>query len=130
VRRSASCTGCQQRDEIIADLRQRLHAAQARIRQLEAQLGRNATNSSVPPSANPPGAPKRWRRRRWFSACGSWTRRGRAWQLAHETGSLPPLEAGRGPHLCYPRPRFRDQLESDALIKYRSSYYSATSTRE
>ena len=53
---------------------------------------------------------------------GKWlplpSRRGRAWQLAHETGSLPPLEAGRGPPLRYPRPRFRDQLESDALIKY------------
>jgi transposase len=53
-----SCTGCRQRDQTIAVLRQRLHAAQARIRQLEAKLGRNATNSSVPPSANPPGVPK------------------------------------------------------------------------
>jgi transposase len=53
-----SCPGCRQRDETIADLRQRLAALQARVRELEAQLGRNATNSSVPPSANPPGAPK------------------------------------------------------------------------
>jgi transposase len=53
-----SCTGCRQRDQTIAVLRQRLHAAQARIRQLEAQLGRNASNSSVPPSANPLDAPK------------------------------------------------------------------------
>jgi transposase len=53
-----SCPRCRRRDDTIADLRQRLNASQARIRELEAQLGRNATNSSVPPSANPPGAPK------------------------------------------------------------------------
>ena len=53
-----SCPGCRQRDITIADLRQRLAAREDRIRDLEAQLGRNATNSSVPPSANPAGAPK------------------------------------------------------------------------
>jgi hypothetical protein len=52
------CLGCRQRDETIADRRQRLAAAEARVRELEAQLGRNATNSSLPPSANQPGAPK------------------------------------------------------------------------
>jgi transposase len=52
------CPGCQQRDEAIADLRLRLTALEARIRDLEEQLGRNSTNSSLPPSANPPGAPK------------------------------------------------------------------------
>lgn len=53
-----SCPGCQQRDVLIGDLQQRLAALEARIRDLEEQLGRNATNSSLPPSANPPGAPK------------------------------------------------------------------------
>src|SRR3954453_19996384 len=53
-----SCPGCQQRDETIADLRLRLAALEARVRELEAQAGRNATNSALPPSANPPGAPK------------------------------------------------------------------------
>jgi transposase len=53
-----SCPGCRQRDETIADLRLRLAALEARVRDLEAQLGRNASNSSLPPSANPPGAPK------------------------------------------------------------------------
>jgi transposase len=53
-----SCPGCQQREDTIADLRQRLAALEARVRELEAQRGRNATNSSLPPSANPPGAPK------------------------------------------------------------------------
>jgi len=52
------CPGCRQRDELIADLRQRLAAQEERLRDLQAQLGRNATNSSLPPSANPPGAPK------------------------------------------------------------------------
>lgn len=52
------CPGCRQRDEIIVDLRQRLAALEGRVRQLEDLLGRNATNSSLPPSANPPGAPK------------------------------------------------------------------------
>jgi transposase len=55
---ASSCAGCRQRDETIADLRQRLAAVEDRVRDLEAQLGRNATNSSVPPSANPLGAPK------------------------------------------------------------------------
>ncbi len=53
-----SCPGCRQRDDLIADLRQRLASAEAQVRQLQDQLGRNATNSSLPPSANPPGAPK------------------------------------------------------------------------
>src|SRR5215468_6681439 len=53
-----SCPGCRQRDEVIADLRQRVAALEGCVRDLQAQLGRNATNSSLPPSANPPGAPK------------------------------------------------------------------------
>ena len=53
-----SCPGCRQRDAVIADLRQRLASLEERVRDLQAQLGRNATNSSLPPSANPPGAPK------------------------------------------------------------------------
>ena len=52
------CPGCQQRDETIAELRLRLTTLEARVRDLEDQLRRNATNSSLPPSANPPGAPK------------------------------------------------------------------------
>jgi transposase len=45
-----SCPGCRERDE-------RLAALEARVRELEGQLGRNASNSSLPPSANPPQAP-------------------------------------------------------------------------
>lgn len=45
------CPGCSARDARIAELERRIAA-------LEARLGTNSTNSSVPPSANPPGAPK------------------------------------------------------------------------
>jgi transposase len=45
------CPGCAARDARIAELERRLAV-------LEARLGTNSTNSSVPPSANPPGAPK------------------------------------------------------------------------
>ncbi len=52
------CQGCRERDQIIAALQLQLAELQARVRELEARLGVNATNSSLPPSANPPGAPK------------------------------------------------------------------------
>ena len=45
------CPGCRARDARIAELEQRLTA-------LEARLGVNSSNSSLPPSANPPDAPK------------------------------------------------------------------------
>jgi transposase len=45
------CPGCSARDARIAELEQR-------VADLEARLGANSTNSSVPPSANPLGAPK------------------------------------------------------------------------
>ena len=48
---SPECPGCRARDARIAELEQRVAA-------LEARLGTNSTNSSLPPSANPLGAPK------------------------------------------------------------------------
>ena len=48
---SPECPGCRARDARIAELERRVAA-------LEARLGANSTNSSVPPSANPLGAPK------------------------------------------------------------------------
>jgi len=45
------CPDCQALLQVIADL-------EARVRDLEARLNNNASNSSLPPSANPPGAPK------------------------------------------------------------------------
>jgi len=47
----SECPGCRARNARIAELEQRIAA-------LEARLGTNSTNSSLPPSANPPGAPK------------------------------------------------------------------------
>jgi transposase len=46
-----SCSSCQQ-------LRRRVAELEAIVHELRAQLGRNAANSSQPPSADPPGAPK------------------------------------------------------------------------
>jgi transposase len=51
------CAGCRARDARIAELEQRVAA-------LEARLGTNSTNSSVPPSANPLGAPKPVRKKK------------------------------------------------------------------
>ncbi len=52
------CPGCQQRDAVIATLLQRIEQLEAKVRELEARLGQNASNSSLPPSQNPLGAPK------------------------------------------------------------------------
>ena len=51
------CAGCRARDARIAELEKRIAA-------LEARLGANSTNSSVPPSANPLGAPKPVRKKK------------------------------------------------------------------
>src|ERR1700730_16974573 len=45
-----TCPGCR-------ELLKRVGELETRILELEAQLGRNASNSSIPPSANPPQAP-------------------------------------------------------------------------
>ena len=55
---ASSCPGCRQRDEIIARLQRQLTTLTERVRVLEEQLAKNASNSSLPPSANPPQAPK------------------------------------------------------------------------
>jgi transposase len=51
------CAGCRARDARIAELEKRIAA-------LEARLGTNSTNSSLPPSANPLGAPKPVRKKK------------------------------------------------------------------
>jgi transposase len=53
-----SCPGCQQRDVLIAALQERVAALEAQVQELRTRLGQNASNSSLPPSANPPNAPK------------------------------------------------------------------------
>jgi transposase len=52
------CPGCRQRDGIIAELLRRVTELETTVRDLQARLGQNSSNSSLPPSANPPGAPK------------------------------------------------------------------------
>ena len=51
------CPGCRDRDAVIADLQRQVADLVARVLDLEARLGTNASNSSLPPSANPPQAP-------------------------------------------------------------------------
>lgn len=53
-----ACPGCRERDARIAQLERRGAELEALVRDLMARLGQNASNSSVPPSANPLGAPK------------------------------------------------------------------------
>jgi len=52
-----ACQGCRERDARIALLEQRVTELEALVRDLLNRLGGNAANSSLPPSANPPGAP-------------------------------------------------------------------------
>ncbi len=52
------CDGCHARDARLAEQDARIAALEEEVRQLKALLGRNASNSSTPPSANPLGAPK------------------------------------------------------------------------
>src|ERR1051325_3186581 len=53
-----TCPGCLERDRRIAALERRVAELEALVRDLPARLGANASNSSIPPSANPPQAPK------------------------------------------------------------------------
>src|SRR5271166_4454254 len=53
-----ACPGCRARDARIAELERRVAELEALVRDLMARLGANASNSSLPPSANPLGAVK------------------------------------------------------------------------
>ncbi len=52
------CTGCRERDTIIAELRGQVAALEGRLAELEARVKINSSNSSLPPSGDPPSAPK------------------------------------------------------------------------
>jgi len=51
------CPGCRERDARCAELERRVAELEAIVRDLLQRLGANSGNSSIPPSANPPGAP-------------------------------------------------------------------------
>jgi hypothetical protein len=44
-----TCPGCQERDAVITALLRRVGQLEQRVRELEARLGRNVSNSSIPP---------------------------------------------------------------------------------
>ena len=55
------CAGCRQRDAMIAELKAKMAAMEQRqaeqdqrLAELEARLKTNSSNSSLPPSADPP----------------------------------------------------------------------------
>lgn len=56
--KDVECQGCRERDALIHELRAELHALREEVRQLKELVRRNASNSSLPPSANPPNAAK------------------------------------------------------------------------
>ena len=57
------CPGCRERDEVIrlmrASFEARITELEQRVRELEAQLKQNSSNSSRPPSSDPPQASQR-----------------------------------------------------------------------
>jgi transposase len=100
------CAGCRERDARIAELERQLAVLQRRVVELEAlvqeltaRLGTKSTNSSVPPSANPLGAPKPVVREKSARKPG-----GQPHHLPHLKQWLPPERVTRTrvfvPHHC------------------------------
>ena len=54
----SSCPGCGERDEVIAELKAGVAELEKQIEELKAKLNVNSSNSSTPPSQDPPGVPK------------------------------------------------------------------------
>src|ERR1019366_3941308 len=52
------CPGCRQRHARITELQQQVATLQAQIHKFTGRARRDAYNSSLPPSTNPPDAPK------------------------------------------------------------------------
>lgn len=87
------CQGCRKLREYVAKLEARVQGfdrLEARVRELEAQIGRNASNSSIPPSTNPPDAPPPTRK--------------------EPTGRKPGGQPGHPPHL-------RERLPAERLTE-------------
>lgn len=85
------CPGCTERDALIAALLGRVEQLEARVRELEARLGQNSSNSSIPPSANPLSAPAPLPKKP--------TGRKRGAQPGHQGHSRQRLPASRVDHL-------------------------------
>jgi transposase len=58
------CEGCRERDARIAALEAEVAELRSAVRELRARLDQNASNSSIPPSQNPPQAPPPVRKKR------------------------------------------------------------------
>jgi transposase len=65
TRNGSRCPGCQERDALIGELRQRVRDLSQRLKQSQQELrqvrecnARNSSNSSIPPSQNPLDAPR------------------------------------------------------------------------
>jgi transposase len=86
-----TCPGCREREAIIAPLLARIEQLEAQVRELEARLGRNSSNSSTPPSANPLQAPKPKAKKR--------SKRSRGGQRGHKGHRRSRLAAERVGHL-------------------------------
>jgi transposase len=99
------CPGCQKRDAAIRELQELVGSQRRRIRYLEKQLGqlrerngRNSSNSSMPPSSNPPDA-----RRPKTDKKPSGRKRGA--QPGHPPTNpplLPPERLSAPPTVCVP----------------------------
>lgn len=80
-----ACPGCRERDAHIADLEKQLENLQAQNRKLAERARRNASNSSIPPSTNPPDAPKPTTKQRSGRKPG-----GQPGHQGHSRKRLPP----------------------------------------
>lgn len=92
------CPGCQERDATIAELRQRVAELEGELQREREQAGRNASNSSLPPSANPLDAPKLHTKKKR-------SKRQRGGQPGHPPGErpwFPPEELTEPPIACIP----------------------------
>lgn len=87
----SNCPGCRERDALIATLLARIKQLEQRVRELEARLGQNSSNSSIPPSQNPLHAPK--------SAAKKRSKRKRGGQRGHPGHHKTRLDPSRVRHV-------------------------------
>jgi transposase len=80
-----SCPGCRERDARIAKLETEVADLRGQLRELQARLKQDATNSSLPPSANPPQGRKPVKKRKSKRKRG-----GQPGHQAHLRERLPP----------------------------------------